>query len=72
VTGEGSTVASFPENNSVNYSNNANHFMLFSRPSGRDFKMTRTFLDIKAVNDYFRAFVPFDDADKTRFCCGLA
>jgi len=70
VTEEEPAVVSFPENNAVNYSNNANHFMLISRPSGRDFKTKRTFLDIEAVNDYYRAFSPFDDADKTRICCG--
>jgi len=39
VTGDGRTVASFPENNTANYENNADHFMLIARPSGRDFNI---------------------------------
>jgi len=67
VTGEGRVVASFPENNAANYSNHANHFMIISRPSGRDFYLTITFEDMEWEKDYFRRYYIADDAEKTRF-----
>jgi len=57
VMEEGRTVASFPDQNAVNYSNNANHFMLIARPSGRKFNLTFTFMDIEGKGDYLRRFV---------------
>jgi len=53
VTGDGPTVASFPEKNAQNYSNNANHLMVISRASGQDFNLTLKFTDIEPVKDYF-------------------
>jgi len=70
VTGEGRVVASFPENNAANYSNNADHFMIISRPSGRDFNLTETFQDIESEKDYIRRFYIADDAEKTGFAGG--
>jgi len=70
VTGEGRTVASFPEKNSQNYTNNANHFMLISRPSGRNFNLTGTFEDIEPWKDYFRYYWIADDAEETRLMGG--
>jgi len=72
VTEEGPAVASFPEKNAMNYSNDADHFMLISRPSGRDFSPTETFLDIEPVKDFFRRYSIVDDAEKTRFSYGGA
>jgi len=67
VTGDGRAVASFPENNTANYSNHANHFMIISRPSGRDFNLALTFRDIEPWTDYLRGYYIVDDAEKTRF-----
>jgi len=67
VTGEGRVVASFLENNAANYSNKADHFMIISRPSGLDFNLTLTFLDIENRKDYFRRYSIADDAEKTWF-----
>jgi len=67
VTGEGRAVASFPLNNAVKYENNANHFMLISRASGRDLKVKRTFTDTEPEKHYFRRYWIVDDAEKTRF-----
>jgi len=67
VTGEGRVVAAFPENNAANYSNKADHFMIISRPSGRDLKLARTFGDIEREKDYLRVYYTKDDAEKTRF-----
>jgi len=69
VTGEGRQVASFPENNVVDYDKYANHLMLISRPSGRDFNLTLTFLDIKGgflVFDHIVLFRFEDEAERTR------
>jgi len=65
--GEGQQIASFPENNAVNYENNANHFTLVFRPSGRDFNLSLTFLDTQEEKDYYRRFWLEDCAEKTRF-----
>jgi len=51
VTGEGRQVTSFPENMAVNYTNDAMHFMLISRPIGREFSLTNTFVDIEVVGE---------------------
>jgi len=67
VTGERRVVAAFPENNAANYSNNANHFMIISRPNGRDFNLTRIFTDIEKEKDYLRVYYIKDDAEKTQF-----
>jgi len=67
VTEEGRAVASFPQNNVNNYKNNANHFLLISRPSGRDFNLTLTFIDIEPFSAYFRRFLIQDDSKETRF-----
>jgi len=67
VAAEGPAKASFPENNAKDYENNANHFMLISRPSGRDFNITRTFTDTEPEKDYVRGFYLKDDAVKTWF-----
>jgi len=64
---EGRAVASFPQNNTKNYENNADHFMLISRPSGRDFHLTLTFMDFENYNDHCRRFFIEDDFKKTRF-----
>jgi len=64
-------VAAFPEKTSANFSHNANHFMVLSRQSGRDFNLTHTFEDIEPVYDYFRRYWIEDDAEKTRFKGGL-
>jgi len=66
VTGEGPAVASFPESNAKNYSNNAHHFALISRSSGSDFNFTRTFADTETEKDYYRGFDILDEAEKTR------
>jgi len=67
VTGEGHQTLSFPENNAVDYENNANHLMIISRGSGRDFNITQTFQDTEEGRDYIWAFGIKYDADKTRF-----
>jgi len=67
VTGEGRAEAAFPENNAANYSDNANHFMIISRPSGRDSNLTETFVDIEPEKDYVRIYWIMEDAEKTRF-----
>jgi len=66
---EGRAVASFPEKNAKNYSNNADHFMLIARPSGRDLNLRNTFRDIDPTDymrGYYLQYFP-DDAEKTRF-----
>jgi len=65
--GEGREVASFPEGNAVDYKNTANHFMLISRPSGRNFDLYLTFLDTEEDEDYFRIFRIEDNAMRTTF-----
>jgi len=73
LVAEGQGVASFPDNNAKYYSKYANHFMLLSRASGRNFKLTNTFRDIEEKKDYIRLFqLNDDDAEKTRFCCGYS
>jgi len=67
VTGKGRQAASFPENNSRNYSNNANHFMLISLASGEDFTLTTTFIDVEQDKDFYRRFGIDDGAETTRF-----
>jgi len=67
LTGEGSIVGSFPENNAQNYSNNVNHFMLLSRPSGRNLNIKEVFVDIEPQKDYSLFFYIQDDAEKTWF-----
>jgi len=67
VTGEGPQIATFPKNNAVDYKNNANHFMLISRPSGRDFHLTTTLIDTEPDKDFYRLFVIDDDSAQTRF-----
>jgi len=51
VTEEGRRVVSFPEKNAANYTNDAMHFMLISRPTRREFNLTQTFVDIEVVGD---------------------
>jgi len=67
VTGEDVEVASFPQDNAANYSDFAHHFMLISRPSGRDFNLTRTFQDIEKDADYYTPFEIRDDLHRTWF-----
>jgi len=67
VTDEGRHVASFPHDIGVNYTNDANHLMLISRPSGRTFNLARTFLDAETTHDYNSIFGIEDEAEKTRF-----
>jgi len=67
VTEEGQRIAPFPENNAVNYTNNANHFMVISRPSGRCFNLTQTFHDTQAIFDFYRGYRVEDNAEKTWF-----
>jgi len=66
VMGEGPMVASFPENNTVNYENNADHFMLIARPSGRPFNLTRIFYDTEADKDIIQRWYIDDVVEKTR------
>jgi len=76
MTGEGRVVATFPLNNTndsykkntVKYKQNANHFMLVSRESGKNFSTEITsFQEIGGDNDYVRAFAVEDDSEQTRF-----
>jgi len=53
----GPTVASFPEKNAKNYSNDANHLMVISRANGHDFNLTLKFTDIEPVKDYLVWFL---------------
>jgi len=66
-TGEGQRVVSFPANNAVDYKNNANHFMLISRASEREFDLTRIFQDIESESDYYVPFEIRDDSERTRY-----
>jgi len=66
VTGEGRQIASFPENNTVNYENNANHLMVISRESGAHFNLTLTFLDTEEIQDFINVFGVEDGAKRTR------
>jgi len=66
VTGEGRVVASFPEKNQESYENNADHFMLISRPSERDFELTQTFLDIEEGKHCFRVYSIAEDEKMDR------
>jgi len=72
VTEEGQTVASFPERNAVSYENNANHFMLISRPNRLTTFLTQTFTDTEKEKHYSRKFFIQDDAEKTKFGGGEA
>jgi len=67
VVGEGRETASFPHGNAADYTNRANHFMLITRPSGRSFALSRTYLDTESKFDYYSIFGIDDEADKTRF-----
>jgi len=64
MTGEGPEVASFPQDNAVNYSNNAGHFMLISRASGGKFNLTLTFADTDE-HDSIDVYGIEDEAEKT-------
>jgi len=67
VTGEGHQTVSFPENNAMDYANNANHLMIIYRSSEQAFNLTRSFLDTEEDHDYIRAFGIKNDAEQTRF-----
>jgi len=69
VTGEGRQVVSFPQGNAVDYKNNANHFLLISRPSEREFNLTRTFLDTEEEKDFILVFKIKDEAGQTSVFC---
>jgi len=67
MTGEGRV--SFPEKNTEEYVNNANHFMLISRASGQDFALRRTFLDMEKEKDFITIFEIKDGAEQTWLHC---
>jgi len=67
VTGEERQIVSFTKNNVVDYENNANQFTLISRPSGRDFNLTITFIDTEYGKDYFNVLGMEDGAETTHF-----
>jgi len=64
---EGRQVVKGPEADAKEYSDNANHFMLISRESGRDFNLWQSNFNIVEPYDYFRVFQIYDDSDKTWF-----
>jgi len=66
-TGEGRGDFSFPTNNSVNYEDNAYHFMLLSAASGRNINVRNTCLDVELDKDDGRIYSIKEDNKKTWF-----
>jgi len=69
VTGDGRQVVLFSQDNAVDYENNANHFMLISHPSEREFNLTRTFMDSEKATDFVLVFQIKDEAEQTPLWC---